>query len=132
MHVAGSTSTVDMILSTSLTSPLLIHSGNAVAIGDDNSFELSRPPQAGDMPGNRFELSGQNGFAGSAGGDLTLRPGSGGTIRLAMSTSGVAVSVANVAVTLPLQVVDVHANSFLQWIVPPWYLRALTERHFPA
>ena len=112
LHVAGSTSTVDMILSTSLTSPLLIHSGNTVAIGDDSSCELSRPPLAGNMPGNDFELSGQNGFAGSAGGDLSLRPGSGGTVRLAMSTSGVAVSAADVAVTLPLQVVDVHAGSF--------------------
>ena len=112
LNVAGSTSTVDMILSTSLTSPLLIHFDNEVAVGGDSSFVLSRPWQAGNSPGQQFELSGQHGFADSAGGDLTLRPGSGGTVRLAMSTDGVAVSAAGVAVTLPLRVVNVHAGSF--------------------
>lgn len=112
VNVAASTSTVNMLLTTSLTSPLLIHAGDAVTLGDDSSFELARPLQTGNIPGQRFQITGQNGFAGSAGGDVVLRPGGGGSVVLAMSTAGVAVDASDVHVVLPLRISDVHAGSF--------------------
>ena len=109
--VAGSTSAVKMFLTTSVTSPVLIHTSNVVTLGGDSSFSLARPVQAGTVPGQLFQITGQDGSV-AAGGDVVLRPGQGGTVRLAMVANGIGINAGGVDVALPLSTLDLHADNF--------------------